>query len=32
MMGWMAPLRHRGAKLVFLEKHQDGPDAILIPI
>ena len=22
MMGWMAPLRHRGAKLVFLENHQ----------
>ena len=23
MMGWMAPLRHRGAKLVFLENHQE---------
>jgi transposase len=22
-MGWMAPLRHRGAKLVFLENHQE---------
>jgi hypothetical protein len=23
MMGWMAPLRHRRAKLVFLENHQE---------
>src|ERR1700745_4324954 len=23
MMGWMAPLRHRGAKLVFLKNHQE---------
>src|SRR6266550_4919274 len=23
MMGWMAPLRHRGAKLVLLENHQE---------
>src|SRR5215472_7985627 len=23
MMGWMAPLRHRGAKLVSLENHQE---------
>jgi hypothetical protein len=23
MMGWMAPLRYRGAKLVFLEKRQE---------
>jgi hypothetical protein len=22
-MGWMAPLRHRGAKLVVLENHQE---------
>src|SRR5256714_3235689 len=22
-MGWMAPLRHRGAKLVFLKNHQE---------
>jgi hypothetical protein len=23
MMGWMAPLRHRGAKLVFPKNHQE---------
>jgi hypothetical protein len=23
MMGWMAPLRHRRAKLVFLANHQE---------
>ena len=23
MMGWMAPLRHRGAKLVFSNNHQE---------
>src|SRR5262245_11695834 len=23
MMGWMAPLRHRGAKLVFSKNHQE---------
>jgi hypothetical protein len=24
LLGWMAPLRHRDAKLVFLENHQNG--------
>ena len=23
MMGWMAPLRHRGARLVFSNNHQE---------